>query len=70
MKFFNNDGDITSEWYEVIICPGKVVSVYLLIDRYYVSNSVFLEFLYYLRRECHFRVCGIVHSRKVVNNIY
>ena len=44
-------GDGISEWYGVIICPGKVVSVYkyVLTDRNYVSNSaVILEFLYLL----------------------
>ena len=44
--FFLNDGDGISEPCEVIICPGKVVSVYLLTDRNYVSkSSVILEFL-------------------------
>ena len=36
MKFFSYDGDGISEWYEVIICSGKVVSVYLLTGRNYV----------------------------------
>ena len=50
---------------------GNVVSVYLLTDRNYVSKSaVILEFLCYLRRGWNFRVSGIVHFRKVVNNRY
>ena len=28
VNFFINDGDGISEWYEVIICPGKVVGVF------------------------------------------
>ena len=48
-KFFIYDGDGISEWYEMIIFSGKVVSVYLLTDRNYVSKSaVILEFLYLL----------------------
>ena len=46
VNFFINDGDGISEWYEVIICPRKVVSVDLLTDRNYVSKSaVIVEFL-------------------------
>ena len=49
MKFFIKDGDGISEWHEVIICSGKVVSVYLLTGRNFVSKSaVILEFLYFL----------------------
>ena len=48
-KFVIYDGDGTSEWYEIIIFSWKVVSVYLLTDRNYVSKSaVILEFLYLL----------------------
>ena len=35
-KFIIYDGNILSEWYEVIVCSGKVVSVYVLSDRIYV----------------------------------
>ena len=72
MKFFINDSDGISEWYEVIICPGKVVSVYLLTDRNYVSKSAaILEFLYLLLTAwVEFRLSGIVHSTKVVNSRY
>ena len=46
-KFDTYDGDGISEWYEIILFPGKAVSVYLLTDRNYVSKSaVILEFLY------------------------
>ena len=71
-KFVIYNGDGTSEWYEIIIFSWKVVSVYLLTDRNYVSKSaVILEFLYLLLTAwVEFRVSGVVHSRKVVNNIY
>ena len=56
---------------EVIFCPGKVVSVDLLTDRNYVSKSAVIKGLIcYLRCGWNFRVSGIVHSRKVVNNRY
>ena len=38
MKSFIHDGDGISEWYEAIICSGKVVRVYMLTDRNYVLN--------------------------------
>ena len=38
-KFVMHDGDGISEWYEITIFSGKVMSVYLLIDRNYVSKS-------------------------------
>ena len=72
-KFVIYDGDGISEWYEITWYhfSGRVVSAYLLTDRNYVSKSaVILEFICYLRRGWNFRVCGIVHSRKVVNNVY
>ena len=48
-KFVIYDGDVISEWYETIFFSGKVVSVYLLTDRNYVSKlAVILEFLYLL----------------------
>ena len=64
MKFHNGN--------EVMICPGKVVSVDLLTDRKCVSKSaVILEFPYLLLTAwVDFLVSGIVRSRKVVNNIY
>ena len=48
-KLVMYDGDGISEWYEITIFFKKVVSVYLLTDRNYVSKSaVILEFLYLL----------------------
>ena len=48
-KFVIDDGDGISEWYEIITFSGKVVSVYLLTDRSYISKSaVILGFLYLL----------------------
>ena len=45
-KFVIYDGDGISEWYEIIILSGKVVSVYLITDRNCVSKpAVILEFL-------------------------
>ena len=38
-KFVIQDGDGISEWYEITIFSGKVVSTYLLIDRNYVFKS-------------------------------
>ena len=35
-EVFIYDGDEISGWHELIICSGKVVSVYLLTDRNYV----------------------------------
>ena len=73
-KFVIYDGDGISEWYEITWYhfSGRVVSAYLLTDRNYVSKSaVILEFLYLLLTAwVEFRVSGVVHSRKVVNNIY
>ena len=48
-KLVMYDGDGISEWYEITIFFKKVVSVYLLTDRNYVSKSaVIFEFFYYL----------------------
>ena len=72
-KFVIYDGDgIPNDVKLYFFFSGKVVSVYLLTDRNYVSKSaVILEFICYLRRGgWNFRVSGILHSRKVVNNRY
>ena len=48
-KFVFYDADGISERYEIIIFSGKVVSVYLLTGRKYVSKSaLIIEFLYLL----------------------
>ena len=52
-KFVIYDGDGISEWYEIIIFSGKVVSVYLITDRNYAPKSaVISEFLYLLLTAC------------------
>ena len=53
-KFVIYVGDGISEWYEIIISPGRVVSLYLLTDRNYVlkSQQIYWSFfdINYLRR--------------------
>ena len=62
MQFLTYDGDRISDGNEVIVFrSGKVVSVYLLTDRKYVSKSaVRSEFLIcYIRRGWNFRVVWV-----------
>ena len=48
-KFVIYDEDGISGWYDIIVFSGKIVSVYLLTDRNFVSKSaVMLEFLLFV----------------------
>ena len=69
--FLIYDGDEISEWYEVIICSGNVVSVYLLTDRNYVdqhSSNIRVPYRYLLLSAWVEFSSGIARSRKVVSN--
>ena len=71
MKLFVYDGDGTSEWCEVIICSGTVVSVYLLTDRnhvYQYSSNIGVPYL--LLPAWVELSSSIVRSGKVVSNRY
>ena len=73
MKFLTYDGDGISEWYEVIICSRKAVSVHLLTDRIYAYQlyiTVIWEFLTcYFRRGRNFRVVSFVPGKSWVIDI-
>ena len=67
--FIIYDGDIISEWHEVIICSGKVVDVYLLTDRNYVyqySSNIGVPYLLLPARVEFSSGIAIVRSGKVV----
>ena len=72
-KFAIYDGDGISDWYDFFFFSWKVVSVYMLTDRNYVSKSaVILEFLYLLCNTAWVEFSSEWYRsfQKVVNNIY